>query len=339
MQLLTSVRASLRALVAATVLATGLLGVPAAAPSPVLGLGPLPDCRLDDILTVPRGYGDYQVTLVDWILSVGRSYVPPDLVNVRGAGLAGSGLARKVAFADLTAMAAAAKAAGAPIGSWSAYRSYATQVALFNGYAKGYGTAAAVRFSARPGHSEHQLGIAIDFMTAGGGSPMGGDWATTKAGAWMSKHAWQYGWVLSYPKGKTDVTCYNYEPWHYRYLGREVAAKVHASGLTVREYLWANYTAVDPTTGQPLPTPSLEPSPSPSSAPGPIASAEASGAGSPGGASVATPSSSPEATFPPSSTAGSVLGVDPTVSLALVAIVVAAVVVIASAGILRRQRR
>jgi zinc D-Ala-D-Ala carboxypeptidase len=324
---------SLRALLAGAVVATGLLGIPAAAPSPVLGLGPLPDCRLDDILTVPRGYADYPVTLVDWILSVGKSYVPPDLVNVRTTGLAGSGLVRKVASTDLKAMATAARAAGAPIGSWSAYRSYATQVALFNGYAKGYGTAAAVRFSARPGHSEHQLGLAIDFMSAGGGSPMGGDWATTKAGAWMSKHAWEYGWVLSYPKGKTDVTCYNYEPWHYRYLGREVAAKVHASGMTIREYLWANDTAVNPTTGQPLPTATVEPSPAGSTAP----SAEALGAASPGASAMA--SALPEATFPPSSTAGSIFGLDPTVVIASLALVVAAVALIASVGFVRRQRR
>jgi len=324
---------SLRAIAAAVVLATGLLGVPASAPPAVLGLGPLPDCRLDDILTIPRGYADYQYTLVDWILSVGKSYVPPDLVNVRTTGLAGSGLVRKVAFTDLKAMATAAKAAGAPIGSWSAYRSYATQVALFNSYAKGYGTAAAVRFSARPGHSEHQLGLAIDFMSAGGGSPMGGDWATTRAGAWMSKHAWEYGWVLSYPKGKTGVTCYNYEPWHYRYLGREVAAKVHASGQTIREYLWENYTAVDPTTGQPLPTPTLEPSPTASTAPSP-SSAESASPSTPSPAS-----SLPVATDPPTSIAGSVFGLNPLVPVASLGLGAAAVVVIVSVGLLRRRPR
>jgi len=324
---------SLRAIAAAVVLATGLLGVPASAPPAVLGLGPLPDCRLDDILTIPRGYADYQYTLVDWILSVGKSYVPPDLVNVRTTGLAGSGLVRKVAFTDLKAMATAAKAAGAPIGSWSAYRSYATQVALFNSYAKGYGTAAAVRFSARPGHSEHQLGLAIDFMSAGGGSPMGGDWATTRAGAWMSKHAWEYGWVLSYPKGKTGVTCYNYEPWHYRYIGREVAAKVHASGQTIREYLWENYTAVDPTTGQPLPTPTLEPFPTASTAPSP-SSAESASPGTPSPAS-----SLPVATDPPTSIAGSVFGLDPMVLVASLGLGAAAVVVIVSVGLLRRRPR
>ena len=58
----------------------------------------------------------------------------------------------------------------------------------------------------------------------------------------MKAHAWEYGFVMSYPKGKIDVTCYDFEPWHFRYVGRELAASIHASGLTPREYLWANFT-------------------------------------------------------------------------------------------------
>jgi D-alanyl-D-alanine carboxypeptidase len=55
---------------------------------------------------------------------------------------------------------------------------------------------------------------------------------------WMADNAWRFGFVLSYPKGRSDQTCYAYEPWHYRYFGRDLAAKIHASGLTTREYLW-----------------------------------------------------------------------------------------------------
>jgi len=54
----------------------------------------------------------------------------------------------------------------------------------------------------------------------------------------MKNNAWKYGWVMSYPKDKTDLTCYQYEPWHYRYFGRTVAAAIQASGMTVREWLW-----------------------------------------------------------------------------------------------------
>ena len=122
----------------------------------------------------------------------------------------------------------------------------------------------------------------------------------------MAENAWKFGWVMSYPKGEggalfSDVTCFHYEPWHYRYLGRKIAARVHRSGLTIREYLWKHYTMVDPETGEPIPaatpspsatpipSPEVSPSPAPSppatvSAPQPTATAEASpGAGTSGG--------------------------------------------------------
>lgn len=274
---------SLRALAGALILGAALLAVPATAPSPVAGIGPLPECRLDDFLTVPRDYDSWSVTLVDWILSVGKGYKPPDLVHVSKAGLAGEGYVREVAIDDLRAMAKAAAKHGTPLGSLSAYRSYRQQVKLFNGYVKAYGYDNAIEFSQRPGHSEHQLGLAIDFMAAGGGSPMKGDWATTPTGRWMVKNAWKYGWLMSYPLEKpdrlwSDRVCFRYEPWHYRYVGRDVAAKIHDSGLTIREYLWANFTMVDPTTGEPIPsaTPSPTPSPSPEVSPTATLSAMAS---------------------------------------------------------------
>jgi D-alanyl-D-alanine carboxypeptidase len=94
----------------------------------------------------------------------------------------------------------------------------------------------------------------------------------------MKAHAWEYGFVMSYPKGKTGVTCYSFEPWHFRYFGRELAARIHASGRTTREYLWANFTTtvVPPPTARPAgtarpshlpslaPAASILPSPSPS---------------------------------------------------------------------------
>ena len=57
----------------------------------------------------------------------------------------------------------------------------------------------------------------------------------------MQQHAWQYGWVLSYPKGRTNVVCYGYEPWHWRYVGRALAAEIHDSGLPVRKFLWRRF--------------------------------------------------------------------------------------------------
>ena len=319
-----------RTLTAAVALGAALVAVPASSPSPAIGLGPLPACRLADILTIPRGYDDWRITLVDWILSVGPDYKPPDLVSISEAGLTGGGQIREVAFDDLKAMAKAARANGTPLGNVSSYRSYKTQVALFNSYVEGSGFDAAITFSARPGHSEHQLGLVIDFSAAGSSAFVSG---TDRTGRWLARNGWKYGWLLSYPKGKQDVVCYRYEPWHYRYVGRELAKAIHDSGLTIREYLWSHYTTVDPKTGEPLA--SAEPSASPGVSPSepapttPTATASATASTS---APAATPASSP-ATAP-----ARVFGLDPSVVI-LGAVVAGSVGLLAAVGLLRPRRR
>jgi D-alanyl-D-alanine carboxypeptidase len=329
---------SFRAVFLLFLLGTGLFA--AAVPPPVASVGPLPECRLDDILTVPRDYDSWSTTFVDWLLTVGKDYKPPDLVSVRTAGLTGSGYVREVAIDDLRAMAKAAAKNGTPIGSWSAYRSYSQQVALFNGYVKAYGYDNAIEFSHRPGHSEHQLGLAIDFMASGANGMLSGSSAT---GKWMAKNSWKYGWVLSYPPSKTDpshlwneTVCFRYEPWHYRYLGREMAAKVHASGLTIREYLWTNFTMVDPTTGQPIPSASPSPTPSPSPQVSPTATLSAVAFPSP---APPTGSARPDSATQPS--LGGWFGVDPLLVVGLL-IVLASVGFVAARVYVRRsaaQRR
>ncbi|HEX2194823.1 MAG TPA: M15 family metallopeptidase [Candidatus Limnocylindria bacterium] len=281
-----------RALAGALFLAAAFVAVPLPHAAPAEAVGPLPKCRIDDILTVPRGYHDWSVTLVDWLLRVPRNYVPPDLVPVSEAGIAGPGLIREVAIDDLRALAQAAAANGTPIEVNSPYRSYREQVASFNGWVAVDGYEDAMTYSQRPGHSEHQLGLAIDFQALGGPSALDGDWYTTPTGRWMFDNAWRYGWVLSYPRGEggalfSRATCFHYEPWHYRYLGREIARKVHRSGLTIREYLWKHHTMVDPNTGEPIATATPTPSPTPSPSPTPTAtrSTTASATASPGSAS------------------------------------------------------
>ena len=283
---------AVRSLAVARILGAGLLAGPATAPSPVAALGPLPECRLDEILTVPRDYDSWSTTLVDWLLSVGKDYKPPDLVLVRDAGLTGSGYVRKVAFDDLKAMAKAARKNGTPIGSWSAYRSYKQQVKLFNGYVKAYGYDNTIEFNHRPGHSEHQLGLAIDFMASGADGMLSDKSAT---GKWMLKNSWKYGWVLSYPRGDdpehlwNETVCFRYESWHYRYVGRDIAAKIHDAGLTIREYLWTNFTMVDPVTGEPIPSPTPVPTQSPSPQVSPTATLSAIASGPPSPTAAAPP--------------------------------------------------
>lgn len=236
-----------RVAAALAVLALLLLGpLRGAGVGEVRATGELPPCRYDDLLTSPRGYADWRGTLVDPILSVPRTYVPPDLVPVTEAGLPGAGKSiRAIAVDDLRAMAEAARAAGAPIGVESAYRSYAEQETLYQGWQRNgtNGGEESNTAPARPGHSEHQLGVAIDFNNAAPDARAGERFGTTRSGAWMAQHAWSFGWLLSYPGDAGDRTCYTGEPWHYRYVGRELAAQIHESGLTVREYLWARFTA------------------------------------------------------------------------------------------------
>ncbi len=272
-------------------------------PSPVNAMGPLPPCRYDDILTTPRAYSDWSITHVDTILRVTKGYVPPDLVSVSEAGIPGTGQVRAVMIDDLREMTAAAKAADAAIGVQSAYRSFATQQAVFANAVQVHGRTRALQLSARPGHSEHQLGLGIDFRSSPGGSPFNGTtWASTPAGKWMKAHAWEYGFVMSYPRGKIAVTCYDFEPWHFRYVGRELAAQIRASGLTQREYLWANFTTTivpDVTpgpTGTPKPTKPPATSRPATASPGVVTSPPST---PPSSAPSPTPPASPPATQPP----------------------------------------
>ncbi len=122
----------------------------------------------------------------------------------------------------VTKMLEDAKEDGLSLMVASAYRSFSAQAALKSGYRVRYGTGANA-FSAEQGYSEHQLGTAIDFTTPTvGGTFVGFD--RTDEYAWLTKHAWKYGFVLSYPKGNSY---YQYEPWHWRFVGRDLAERLH----------------------------------------------------------------------------------------------------------------
>ncbi|HVM25194.1 MAG TPA: D-alanyl-D-alanine carboxypeptidase family protein [Candidatus Limnocylindrales bacterium] len=208
-----------------------------------LGRAPAPPtCRYDDILTSRRAYEQHPITLLDTIYMLPSTYAPGDLSDTGNYALNGGYRVRSIIGSDLAAMARDARAAGAPIQVVSAYRSYAQQEATFNHWVSVGGYEHALLTSARPGHSEHQLGTTIDVTSEGGAAPWNyADWATTAAGSWMKNNAWKYGFVMTYPKGKTSVSCYDYESWHYRYVGKPIAAAVRSSGMTLREAIWAAY--------------------------------------------------------------------------------------------------
>jgi LAS superfamily LD-carboxypeptidase LdcB len=221
-----------------------------------------------DVITPQRDYARPEATALDWTYALPRSYEPPDLVSaltgpgpstfavipepgVTAAdlqlvkGQAGyealladdaRALVRGIIYPDLVALRTAARAAGHSLVIVSAYRSFTQQELTFNYWVGVGGYDQALRTSARPGHSEHQLGTTLDFGDGSAAPWEYADWARTPTGAWLAQHAAEFGFVMTYPPGKSVVTCYDYEPWHYRWVGRPVASAVTGSGRTLREF-------------------------------------------------------------------------------------------------------
>jgi D-alanyl-D-alanine carboxypeptidase len=200
----------------------------------------LPACGIKDVPTRYGAVKQWKKTLLDTNLKLRRGYAPRDLVSVSKANIRGSGKVRKIMIADLKAMANASRRAGKPLAVRSVYRSYAYQSALFSSYVRTHGYTKAVTFSARPGHSEHQMGTTIDFTTAPS-VPLTTRFGDSPSGKWIARNGWKYGFIMSYPKGKKSASCYTYEPWHWRYFGRDRARKIHNSGQVPRRYLYENF--------------------------------------------------------------------------------------------------
>lgn len=194
---------------------------------------------LDRDLPAPAA-SDPAFTVLDRSHALGPEDAPADLVPASAAGLVGisaTQLIREVVVDDLAAMATAWEAAGLTIEIESAYRSYADQAATFDDWVARIGEEAARARAARPGHSEHQLGTALDVVSPGWSGRFG-DWATESVeGAWMAEHGWEFGFVMSYPAGGHADSCYGYEPWHYRWIGRDAAADHRVSDRSLREFL------------------------------------------------------------------------------------------------------
>ena len=144
----------------------------------------------------------------------------------------GSGSLRPQAAAAFRAMADAARADGISLRSVSAYRSYARQESTYNRWLSQDSQASVDTYSARPGASEHQTGLALDINVAS----LKAHFEDTPAYAWLAEHCAEYGFILRYPQGKEHITGYQFEPWHYRYVGVEVAQVCMDRGLTLEEY-------------------------------------------------------------------------------------------------------
>lgn len=138
---------------------------------------------------------------------------------------------------DSTAMNAlqelqkAAREAGFSASLVSGYRSYQTQASIYNSYVQRWGQEYTDTVSARPGHSEHQTGLAFDV------GELTSSYGETKEGIWLRNNCQKYGFIIRYPKGKENITGYAYEPWHIRYVGVDVATYIMEHDLTLEEYL------------------------------------------------------------------------------------------------------
>ena len=165
------------------------------------------------------------ITYVEGILLVNKTYHLPKNYDPK---------VNEEALKNLKKMQADAKALGLSIPLISGYRSYETQENLYNKYVKKDGEKKANTYSAKPGESEHQTGLAFDIGS------VDRSFANTIEAKWLAENAYLYGFIVRYPKGKTDITGYIYEPWHVRYLGEKKAKDVYLSGLTLEEYLGVN---------------------------------------------------------------------------------------------------
>jgi D-alanyl-D-alanine carboxypeptidase len=165
-----------------------------------------------------------------------KTFVPPDLVAVPVAHTNPPRL-RAAASSAVVALFHAATAAHVPLASNSTYRPYSDQQRIYTADKARLGLAGADRLTARPGYSEHQTGLAIDIGTASGRCDLNPCFGGTPQGRWLVKNAWTFGFVLRYPRGEEAVTGIEFEPWHFRYVGRKLARELHETRIpTLEQY-------------------------------------------------------------------------------------------------------
>lgn len=192
----------------------------------------------------PSNSADYLI-LVNKTNSLESNYVPKDLSSVTYTRKDGRATQRMVDTAEKSLQAfmlEAAKFGVTNVSVTSAYRSYAYQKSLFNGYVNQRLSKYSSReecekyvetFSARPGTSEHQTGLSCDMHNL---SAAHISFANTKEAKWLAQNAHRFGFILRYPENKTEITGYQYEPWHFRFVGRTAATEIYQKGICLEEY-------------------------------------------------------------------------------------------------------
>ncbi|MCA9332765.1 M15 family metallopeptidase [Candidatus Saccharibacteria bacterium] len=183
-----------------------------------------------------------------WIVNKNRplpdGYVPSDLivpdVKLRLGSNAEQMQFSKTAEPALIEMFKAATTDGITLVFGSGYRSYDLQKQFYDSYVAQDGQEAADRYSARPGTSEHQTGLSFDATSVGENCHLEICWENTPEGQWVKNNSYKYGFVVRYPNGKESITGYQYEPWHLRYVGVELATELQTTGQTMEEFFGIN---------------------------------------------------------------------------------------------------
>lgn len=176
---------------------------------------------------------DSLMVLVNKLNRLQSNYVPHDLEQISLNYATNNKFLRKEAKENFEKLSSDAKKIGYSIIAVSAYRDYDYQENLFNNYVKEKGENYALKCSAKAGHSEHQTGLSVDVM---GSNNDYDQFEKSKEFDWMKNNSYKYGFILRYPKGKKYITGFKYEPWHYRYVGKDIASIIYTEGITLEEY-------------------------------------------------------------------------------------------------------
>jgi len=190
----------------------------------------------NDVITNPDAYD----MVVNKQRSLSSEYVPEDLVKLEVETCLPNpeiNQLRKAASEAITEMFQAAKEEeDLDLVARSGYRSYSTQDSLYHGIVNKYGQDYADKYSAYPGQSEHQTGLALDITAASVNYQLEDIFGETEEGIWTKENAHRFGFIIRYPEGKEDITGYLYEPWHLRYVGKNLAKKIYEEDTTLEEY-------------------------------------------------------------------------------------------------------
>lgn len=176
---------------------------------------------------------DYDV-LVNKNNKLNAYYIPSDLEKINLMYATENKYMRKIAKEAFERLSYDASKLGYKIIAVSTYRNFEYQDHLFNYYVETKGEEYALNCSAKPGHSEHQTGLAVDVM---GSNNDYDEFEKSIEFNWMNENCYKYGFILRYPKGKENITGFKYEPWHFRYVGEEAAKDIYQNNLTLEEYI------------------------------------------------------------------------------------------------------